>query len=574
MRKVISIIALCVFTISIWSGIALAKNDHNANGVKGKPVKISQVQRFKDVDRDWAREDIEEASYKGFIKGYQDGTFQPNKPVSRLETIVILIRVAGLEELVEDYQLSNKDYKELKKVPDWAKAYVAVALKEGIIFEDEIKTFNPNQGAKRYEVCIYMQNLLDKFNINPDDDRYLNRFKDKDIFPLKAHKSIKNLAWLGVVNGYPDGSFSPMRVVKRNEIARMINYLYNNCIGNKASYVLKGTLSEVELKQEVLKLKIADNKGKKWSFSIEEEDDIKLYYDDQKLKFDDWDQIEAGGAVSMLLNKNQEAVWIRIAAPEQKEDYLLCKGTLKKVDLDDEVIKLDIVDSKGKEWSFTVEEDDEADIYYGAEKLESDEWDLIEAGGDVKMLLDKEQELVWIKIAPPEQEADYLLFEGTLKKAELNNEVLNLNIVDSKGKKWAFALEEEDELDLYYGSQELAFDNWDQIEAGGSVRVLLDKDQEVIWLKIARPEQEEDYTLVTGTLSELVFDDEVVYLNIVYSNNKEWDFTIDQEDELDLYYDGKRLAFQDLESIKTGGEVKMLLNKDEKPIWIKMNTPS
>jgi predicted RNA-binding protein with PUA domain len=242
--------------------------------------------------------------------------------------------------------------------------------------------------------------------------------------------------------------------------------------------------------------------------------------------------------------------------------------------LDNEVIKLDIVDSKGKEWSFTVEEDDEADIYYGAEKLESDEWDLIEAGGDVKMLLDKEQELVWIKIAPPEQEADYLLFEGTLKKAELNNEVLNLNIVDSKGKKWAFALEEEDELDLYYGSQELAFDNWDQIEAGGSVRVLLDKDQEVIWLKIARPEQEEDYTLVTGTLSELVFDDEVVYLNIVDSNNKEWDFTIDQEDELDLYYDGKRLAFQDLESIKTGGEVKMLLNKDEKPIWIKMNTPS
>ena len=127
---------------------------------------------------------------------------------------------------------------------------------------------------------------------------------------------------------------------------------------------------------------------------------------------------------------------------------------------------------------------------------------------------------------------------------------------------------------MYYGSQELAFDNWDQIEAGGSVRVLLDKDQEVIWLKIARPEQEEDYTLVTGTLSELVFDDEVVYLNIVDSNNKEWDFTIDQEDELDLYYDGKRLAFQDLESIKTGGEVKMLLNKDEKPIWIKMNTPS
>jgi hypothetical protein len=49
---------------------------------------------------------------------------------------------------------------------------------------------------------------------------------------------------------------------------------------------------------------------------------------------------------------------------------------LKKVDLDNEVIKLDIVDSKGKEWSIHRRKDDEADIYYGAEKLESDEWDL------------------------------------------------------------------------------------------------------------------------------------------------------------------------------------------------------
>lgn len=574
MRKLISIIALCVFTTSIWAGIALAKNDHSTNGVKGKPFNISQVHRFKDVDGDWAREDIDKASNQGFIKGYKDGTFQPNKPVSRLETIVILIRVAGLEEQVEDYQLSNKDYKALKKVPDWAKAYVAVALEEGIIFEDEIRTFNPNQGAKRYEVCIYMQNLLDKFNINPDDHEYLERFKDKDIFPFKAHKSIKNLAWLGVINGYPDGSFSPMRVVKRNEIARMINYLYGNCIGNEAAYVVKGTLSEVDLNKQVLDLDITDNNGKEWNFSIEEEDDIDLYYDDQKLEFDEWDRIEAGGNVRMLLDKEQEAIWIKIAPPEQEADYLLCEGTLEKVDLDDEVLNLDIVDSKGKEWSFAIDEEDDADIYYGGQKLESDEWDQIEAGGAVRMLLDKEQEAIWIKIARSEQEADYLLFEGTLDKVDLDDEVLDLNIVDNNGKEWNFTLEEEDEADLYYGGQQLEFNDWDQIEAGGAVRVLLDKEQEAIWIKIARPEQEKDYLLVTGTLSEVVFDDEVLYLNIVDSDDEEWDFTIDQEEELDIYYDGEKLEFENLESIKAGGEAKMLLNKDEKPLWIKINTPS
>lgn len=573
MRKWISIIALCVFITSIWAGIAVAKNDHSANGAKGKSFKNSQSQRFKDVDKDWAREDIEKASNKGFIKGYTDGTFQPNKPVSRLETIVILIRAAGLEEKVEDYRLSNNDLNRLKKIPDWAKAYVAVALKEGIIFEDEIKTFNPNQGAKRYEVCIYMQNLLDKFNINPDDEKYLDRFNDKHIFPFKAHKSIKNLAWLGVVNGYPDGSFSPMRVVKRNEMAKMINYLYQNCIGNEAAYVVKGTLSDAEMNKQVLYLNIIDNNDKEWIVSLEEEDDVNLYYDDQKLDFDEWDRIEAGGAVRMLLNKKQEAIWIKIARPEQEADYLLFEGTLEKVVLDDKVLKLNIIDSKNKKWNFTLEEDDEADIYYGGQKLKFDEWDLIEAGGAVRMLLDKKQEIIWIKIAQPEQEADYLLFEGTLEKVVLDDEVLNLDIVDSKNKEWDFALEEDDEVEIYYAGRELEFDEWDMIEAGGAVRVLMDKEQEVIWIKIARSEQEKDYLLLTGTLSEAVFDDEVVYLNILDSQNQEWDFTLDQEDKTKVYYAGIELKFEEMDSIKAGGTVKVLLDMDDVPLWIKINTP-
>ncbi|NLO22378.1 MAG: S-layer homology domain-containing protein, partial [Syntrophomonadaceae bacterium] len=355
MRKWISILALCVFTTSIWAGIALAQKDQNANGsFKGKHFNQSQDQRFKDVDQDWAREDIEKASKKGFVKGYEDGTFQPNKPVSSLETLVILVRAAGLEEQVEDYELSNQDLRSLKKIPYWAKAYVAVALEEGILLEEEIKTFNPNQGAKRYQVCIYMQKVLDKFNINPEDDDFMESFIDNHLFPLEAHKSIKNLARLGVVNGYPDGSFAPTRVVKRNEMARMINYLDKNCIQNSEAYVLNGTLSEADLKNQVLYLSVIDNKDKKWNFTVEEDDEILLYYGRQQLEFDDWDRIEAGGDVRVLLDKEQEAIWIKVAPPEEEADYLLFKGILEKVDLDDEELNLNIVDSKNKEWNFSL----------------------------------------------------------------------------------------------------------------------------------------------------------------------------------------------------------------------------
>jgi uncharacterized protein YdaT len=573
LRKWISILALCVFTTSIWAGIALAQKDQNANGsFKGKHFNQSQDQRFKDVDQDWAREDIEKASKKGFVKGYEDGTFQPNKPVSSLETLVILVRAAGLEEQVEDYELSNQDLRSLKKIPYWAKAYVAVALEEGILLEEEIKTFNPNQGAKRYQVCIYMQKVLDKFNINPEDDDFMESFIDNHLFPLEAHKSIKNLARLGVVNGYPDGSFAPTRVVKRNEMARMINYLDKNCIQNSEAYVLNGTLSEADLKNQVLYLSVIDNKDKKWNFTVEEDDEILLYYGRQQLEFDDWDRIEAGGDVRVLLDKEQEAIWIKVAPPEEEADYLLFKGILEKVDLDDEELNLNIVDSKNKEWNFNIEEDEEIDVYYDGEKLEFDDWDRIEAGGDVRVLLDKEQEAIWIKIAPPEEEADYLLFKGILEKVDLDDEELNLNIVDSKNKEWNFSLE-EDEIDVYYDGEKLEFDDWDRIEAGGDVRVLLDKEQEAIWIKITPPEQEKDYLVLTGTLSETIFNDEVVYLNIVDSENKEWNFTLEKADEMDISYDGQKLEFEELDSIEAGGAVKMLLDKDEIPLWIKISTP-
>src|SRR5690606_41933145 len=48
---------------------------------------------FKDVPKnDWAAEAIEWAKKEGIILGFDDGTFQPDKPVTRKELAVILYR--------------------------------------------------------------------------------------------------------------------------------------------------------------------------------------------------------------------------------------------------------------------------------------------------------------------------------------------------------------------------------------------------------------------------------------------------------------------------------------------------
>ena len=65
---------------------------------------------FPDVlspDHDWAAEQIGEMTELGIIKGYTDGTFKPDKAVSKIEALILFSRVAGF---------SNEAYKEIAEL--------------------------------------------------------------------------------------------------------------------------------------------------------------------------------------------------------------------------------------------------------------------------------------------------------------------------------------------------------------------------------------------------------------------------------------------------------------------------
>jgi murein DD-endopeptidase MepM/ murein hydrolase activator NlpD len=55
--------------------------------------KEEQSMKFKDIpDTHWAAKAIDELSEKGIIKGYEDGTFKPDAPVTRAEVAVMISR--------------------------------------------------------------------------------------------------------------------------------------------------------------------------------------------------------------------------------------------------------------------------------------------------------------------------------------------------------------------------------------------------------------------------------------------------------------------------------------------------
>lgn len=46
-----------------------------------------------DYSAHWARDEIERAMELGLVKGYPDGTFQPDKPITRAEAAVLMLRL-------------------------------------------------------------------------------------------------------------------------------------------------------------------------------------------------------------------------------------------------------------------------------------------------------------------------------------------------------------------------------------------------------------------------------------------------------------------------------------------------
>lgn len=58
-------------------------------------VRPQALIRFDDMDSHWAKEIVEELATLEIIQGYEDGTFRPNEPISRMHVAVLFARASS-----------------------------------------------------------------------------------------------------------------------------------------------------------------------------------------------------------------------------------------------------------------------------------------------------------------------------------------------------------------------------------------------------------------------------------------------------------------------------------------------
>lgn len=173
-KKITSLVLAGLITVSIYAP-SYANNTTQENTTNN--VKVQQLTlNLSDIKGHWAETQIQEFVNAGYISGYEDGTFKPNKEITRAEFVKLVNKVF-------DYDLINVnptlEYKDVK-TGQWFYKDILIANDRHYIKGYEDNTFRPNNSMKREESATIISNI--------------EHMKDDNIDKIPNYKDSQNVS--------------------------------------------------------------------------------------------------------------------------------------------------------------------------------------------------------------------------------------------------------------------------------------------------------------------------------------------------------------------------------------------
>lgn len=244
------LVVVLFFCISFWGTAAYAFTDIKTNH--------------------WAKRDIEYLVARQIISGYSDGTYRPDKGVTRAEFTVLLIKALNLEDTATTLKAAGQLFRDVK-ANHWAKGYIHLAWELGVVGGYSDGTFHPDSTIRRDEMVSMLVRALR--NGGQGDKKVT--FTDESKIPAWAKDQVLLAARWGLVSGFEDGAFRPAAVVTRAQAATFVN---NFLLQRGAQFDLYGQI--VGINKDSRQLTVQYN-GEEVSFSYA--GNCKVYQDGKEL---------------------------------------------------------------------------------------------------------------------------------------------------------------------------------------------------------------------------------------------------------------------------------------------------
>ena len=206
----------------------------------GLAAPVSGEKGLSDLEGHWAQKEVEAAVASGWVDGYPDGSFKPEKSITRAEFTKMLLDAIHLtpdSELVawmkvhakmEDIWGNPTEY--TPKLYDmsghWltSQGWLDAALYSGMVVPDDYngKNFQPEKAIARYEIALMTDRALGLVYPASQPVEGELPFTDKEEILDWMKGYVNESVKAGVLKGYPDGSFQPNKTSTRAEAVVMI----------------------------------------------------------------------------------------------------------------------------------------------------------------------------------------------------------------------------------------------------------------------------------------------------------------------------------------------------------------
>lgn len=177
---------------------------------------------FPDVAADfWAHGQVMDCLQEGLVAGYPDGLYHPEGVLSRDQMAVFLARgLAGGDASVPTAP-AEAAFPDVSP-SQWAFRYVTYAVAQHIVQGYPDGTFQPALPVDRAQMAVFLARAL----VTPHGEGGLAGYAApaapafQDISSdFWAYRYIAYVASQGVVEGYPDGTYRPVQLVTRDQMA-------------------------------------------------------------------------------------------------------------------------------------------------------------------------------------------------------------------------------------------------------------------------------------------------------------------------------------------------------------------
>ena len=206
----------------------------------GLAAPVSGEKGLSDLEGHWAQKEVEAAVASGWVDGYPDGSFKPEKSITRAEFTKMLLdaihltpdseTVAWMKAHAKMKDIWGRPTEYTPKLYDmsghWltSQGWLDAALYSGMVVPDDYngKNFRPEKAIARYEIALMTDRALGLVYPASQPVEGELPFTDKEEILDWMKGYVNESVKAGVLKGYPDGSFQPNKTSTRAEAVVMI----------------------------------------------------------------------------------------------------------------------------------------------------------------------------------------------------------------------------------------------------------------------------------------------------------------------------------------------------------------